>query len=112
LALYALPATTVWPAVNAQVMVHSGIAYEALLVTVTVAPKSGGLFVGVDHETVKFALHEAPVSAGAGGAVATVTATAAPAARTKAMVTARRRRSGLDMHAPSGRGSGETRYTG
>jgi hypothetical protein len=55
------------------------MVYEELLVTVTVAPKSGGLFDGVCQPTLYAAAHAAPVSAGARVAP-NVTATVAAAA--------------------------------
>jgi hypothetical protein len=90
-ALYALPATTVWPAVNDQVIVQVLIAYEALFVTVTVAPKSGGLLDGVCHATVNAPLQDAPVSAGAGLAVTTAAVTAVAPPSTTAMTALRKR---------------------
>ena len=53
------------------------MVYEELLVTVTVAPKSGGLLDGVCQPTLYAAAHAAPVSAGALVAP-NVTATVAP----------------------------------
>jgi hypothetical protein len=58
----------VWPTVNDQEAVQLLIGYEALLVTVTVTPKSGGPSDGVCQPTVYAAPHAAPVSAGALGA--------------------------------------------
>src|SRR5215472_10180391 len=53
------------PAVKVQVTVQPLMGYGELLVTVTVAPKSGGLSDGVCQAIVYATPHEAPVSAGA-----------------------------------------------
>jgi hypothetical protein len=90
LALYADPATSVWPALNVSVMVQVLMVYEELLVTVTVAPKSGGLFDGVCQPTLYAAAHAAPVSAGALVAP-NVTATVAAAATATASAALPRR---------------------
>jgi hypothetical protein len=106
-ALYGLPETTVWPALNVQLTVQLLIVKEALLVTVTVAPKSGGLLDGVCQATVKVALHAAPVSAGAAGAVTSTPVTVAATVSTKAVMAARMRLGGLDMLAPCGVAGGQ-----
>jgi len=51
-ALYGVPAMIAWPAENVIVIAQLLIGYEELFVTVTVAPKSGGLSDGVCQEIV------------------------------------------------------------
>src|SRR5215469_16554779 len=98
----------VWPALNVQLTVQLWIVNDALLVTVIVAPKSGGLLDGVCQATVKVAPQAAPVSAGAGGAVSVTPVSVAAATSAEAKVIVRMRVSGLDMRAPAG-GYGRTR---
>jgi hypothetical protein len=90
-ALYGDPAMMVWPAPNDQDTVHVWIVNEALLVTVTVAPKSGGLFDGVCQPMLKVAEQAAPVSAGALGAVTTTAVTETAHASSTAIPKLRKR---------------------
>jgi hypothetical protein len=90
--------------VNVQFTVQVWIVYGALLVTVTVAPKWGGLFDGVCQAIVKVAAQAAPVSAGAGAAVTTAPVIAVADPSTAAVTRLRKRRCLLDMHAPTGTG--------
>src|SRR5215472_10877355 len=89
------------PAVKVQVTVQPLMGYGELLVTVTVAPKSGGLSDGVCQAIVYATPHEAPVSA---GARVLFTAAAVTAAAISMAATPRlpRRRKEMAISAPSG----------
>src|SRR5215472_12661472 len=98
------------PAVKVQVTVQPLMGYGELLVTVTVAPKSGGLSDGVCQAIVYATPHEAPVSA---GARVLFTATAVTVAAISMAATPRlpRRRKEMAISAPRVRTTSPTGAT-
>jgi hypothetical protein len=73
------------------------------LVTVTVAPKSGGLSDGVCQPTAYTAAHAAPVSAGARLVLSATPSAAAPTVSRTARAALVRRLDAVGMAAPGGR---------